>query len=85
MIVGAEVPLPAITFTGEQPGPSLLCTIFGTTTPFDSATLAALYPTHEAFVSAYGRSLRRAVRTGWVLKADAKLMKEWAVSSDVGR
>lgn len=80
-----QVDVPIATFTGEQPGPSLLCAIFGTTTPFGPATLAALYPTHDAFVSAYGRSLRHAVRAGWVLKADAKLMKEWAVSSDIGR
>jgi hypothetical protein len=80
-----QVDVPIATFTGEQPGPSILCVIFGTTAPFGPATLAALYPTHEAFVSAYARSLRHAVRAGWILKADAKLMKRWAVSSDVGR
>jgi hypothetical protein len=68
---------------GEQPG-SLLCRLLGTTTLFDAATLSALYPTRKAFLSAYTQSLRRAVRAGWILRPDAKLMKEWAAGSGIG-
>jgi hypothetical protein len=75
-----QVDVPIATFTGEQPG-TILCRLFGTTTPFDAARLAALYPTHKAFVAAYNRALRRAVRAGWILRPDARLMKEWAAGA----
>jgi hypothetical protein len=80
-----QVDVPLATFTGEQPpGSSILCRLFGTTTPFDEAKLAALYPTHKAFVSAWNRALRRAVKKGWILKRDARLIREWAVDSTIG-
>ncbi len=78
-----QVDVPIATFTGNQGG-SLLCQLFGTTTPFDAAKLAALYPTHKAFVSAYNKAIKRSLRAGWILKADAKLMKRWAAESDIG-
>ena len=37
------------------------------------------------FVYAYRRALSRAVRAGWILQRDAKLMRKWAAGSDVGR
>jgi hypothetical protein len=78
-----HVDVPIATFTGEQAG-TILCRLFGTTTLFDAAKLAALYPTHKAFVSAYNKSLRRAVRAGWILRADARLMRKWAAGSTIG-
>lgn len=63
----------------------MLCALFGTTAPFDDATLAALYPSRRAFLSAYDRALKRAVRAGWILRPDAKLMRKWAAGSDVGQ
>jgi hypothetical protein len=78
------VDAPIATFTGLQPSGSLLCIIFGTTTPFDEATLASLYPTHKAFTKAYRKSLKRSVKKGWILKVDAKLIKQWAASADIG-
>jgi hypothetical protein len=78
------VDAPIATFTGEQSG-SLLCRLFGTTTPFDAAKRAALYPTHRAFTSAHGKALKRAARKGWILASDAKLIKRWAAGSDIGR
>jgi hypothetical protein len=77
------VDAPIATFTGQQAG-SLLCMLFGTTTPFDEAMLASLYPTHRSFTKAYAKSLKRAVRKGWILKPDAKLIKRWAADSDIG-
>jgi hypothetical protein len=79
-----HVDVPLATFTGQQDG-SILCRLFGTTTPFGDAKLAALYPSHGAFVSKYNRALARSVRAGWILPADAKLLKQWAATSDVGR
>jgi len=75
--------VPIAAFTGVQPG-SILCQLFGTTTLFSDAQIAALYPSHKDFVSMYKKALKRSQKAGWVLPADAKLMKEWAVSSDVG-
>jgi hypothetical protein len=77
------VDAPTAAFTGVQPGP-ILCELFGTTTPFDAATLASLYPTHKAFVAAYRKSLKRATGKGWIIPADAKLIREWAQASDIG-
>lgn len=77
------VDAPIATFTGQQAG-TLLCMLFGTTTPFDEATLASLYPTHRAFTKAYKKSLRRAVKKGWILRPDAKLIKRWAADSAIG-
>ena len=78
------VDVPIATFTGQQSGGSILCLIFGTTTLFDAPTLAALYPTHKAFTSAYDKALKRAVKKGWILEPDAKLIKKWAAGSNIG-
>jgi hypothetical protein len=78
-----SVDAPIATLVGEQDG-GLICRIFGATTLFDAAKLASLYPTHKAFTSAYNKSLKRAVKNGWILKPDAKLMKQWAASASVG-
>ena len=77
------VDAPIATFSGQQPG-SVLCILFGSTTAFDDAKLASLYPTHQAFTKAYNKSLKRAVKKGWILKPDAKLIKQWAADSDIG-
>jgi hypothetical protein len=78
-----QVEVPIATFTGEQDG-SILCRLFGTTTPFDGATLAALYPRHRAFVSRFKRATRNAQRMGFVLPHDARLLRQWAAGADVG-
>jgi hypothetical protein len=78
-----QVDVPIATFTGEQSG-SIICRLFGTTTLLDDSTLASLYPTHKTFTKAFGKSLKRAVKAGWILKPDAKLIKKWAAAADVG-
>ena len=78
-----QVDVPIATFTGEQAG-SILCRLLGTTAPFADAKLAALYPNHKTFVSRYNAALKRAVRAGWILRPDAKLMKRWAAASGIG-
>ena len=78
-----QVDVPIAAFTGEQPGP-ILCELFGTTTPFDAAKLAALYPTHRDFIAEYKKALKRSVKAGWILKPDAKLMRTWAAGSNIG-
>jgi Alpha/beta hydrolase domain len=78
-----QVDVPIAAFSGTQPG-SILCMLFGETRAFDAATLASLYPSHRAFVSAYGKAVSRADRAGWILPPDARLMRRWAAASDIG-
>jgi hypothetical protein len=78
-----QVDVPIATFTGSQSG-SVLCALFGTTTLLDPEELATLYPTHRAFVFSYRKAVNRALRSKFILKPDAKLMREWAAGADVG-
>ena len=80
-----ELDVPIATFSGGGQSGSLACLLFGTTLPFDAATLHALYPTHRAYVSAFNHATLRAVRAGFVTRPDAKLMRAAAARSDVGR
>ena len=76
---------PIATFSGLGQTGSTFCFLFGTTVPFDRAMLAALYPGHEIYVSAVGKAANRAVRAGFVLKPDARLIKAAAAESDIGK
>ncbi|OWY62569.1 hypothetical protein B7486_57705, partial [cyanobacterium TDX16] len=60
------------------------CGLFGTTRPFDEATLAAAYPDHEAFTAAWGESLDAAVAAGAILEDDAGNLRQVADDSDIG-
>ena len=75
-----EVDVPIATLSGEGQSGSILCLLFGTTKPFDAATLAALYPDHSAYVSAFNAATDRAVSAGFILQPDAELMKAAAAS-----
>jgi hypothetical protein len=78
-----QVDAPIARFTGEQEG-TLVCSLFGTTTPFDAVKLAELYPSPRHFYSAWKAALRRSVGAGWILEADAELMRSWARGSGIG-
>jgi len=52
---------------------ALLCGLGGTHVPFDAATLATLYPTHEAYVSKVSAAVSSLVSSGFMLKADGDL------------
>ncbi|MFM7686022.1 MAG: alpha/beta hydrolase domain-containing protein [Actinomycetota bacterium] len=58
---------------GGQSGESF-CGLFGTTTPFDAATLAALYPDRQTFVDRWNAAIDSAVAAGTLLKADAEAL-----------
>ena len=65
------VEVPIATLSGQAPpGASVLCSLFGSATPLSTATLAGLYPTKVDYVAAYTRSLDRAIREGFILRAD---------------
>ncbi|MCZ6830737.1 MAG: alpha/beta hydrolase domain-containing protein, partial [Gammaproteobacteria bacterium] len=61
------------------------CFLFGTTSLFGEETLATLYPSHEAYVEAINQTTDSAVAAGFLLEADAALIKARALTSDIGR
>jgi hypothetical protein len=77
-----DAPIAALSGLG-QTGASF-CGLFGTTVPFDAATLAALYPTHGAYVSAVAKASRAAVKARYLLRPAARAIREAAAASNVG-
>jgi hypothetical protein len=71
-----EAPAATLTGTGNAPADSNpvsgFCVLFGTTTPFDAATLSQLYPTHATYVRQFTRATESLVRQGFLLPADAE-------------
>lgn len=77
-----SVPIAILSGLGQTG--STFCGLFGTTVPFDAATLASLYPTHDRYVSKVIRATQRAVRRGFVLPADSEAIIAAAEASSVG-
>jgi Alpha/beta hydrolase domain len=67
----ASVDVPVATITGLRNAGGSFCSLFGTTTPFDAAKLAALYPTHDQYVRAFDRATLRSELNGWMLPTEA--------------
>ena len=69
-----EAPIATLTGTGNRAADtspvSSFCVLFGTTTPFDAATLAQLYPTHGTYVQAFTVATKNLARQGFLLPAD---------------
>jgi hypothetical protein len=78
-----QTDVPIATLSGEGQNGSLFCLLFGTTVPFDDATLASLYPDHAAYVAAFDAATDRAVQAGFVLSPDGSLMKAAAATSEI--
>lgn len=60
------------------------CSLLGTTTPFSAAKLAARYPTHSQFVSAWTTDTIRNQVAGFITPADAAQLINAATKSTVG-
>jgi hypothetical protein len=66
-----SVAAPVATLSGEgEPGAPILCLLFGKTTPFDAATLKALYPTRDDYLKAFDAALDAVIADGFVRGAD---------------
>ncbi len=78
------VDVPVSTLSGEAAAGGPVCRLFGSTTPFDAATLARLYPTHDAYVSAFTASAEAAVDAGFILRPEADEMIAEAQQSAIG-
>ncbi len=77
--------MPIATLSGLGQTGGAFCSLFGTTVPFDAATLQSLYPDHDAYVTAVKRSATSAVRRGFLLRTDAQAIVAAAAASAVGR
>ena len=78
------VDAPVATLSGTGQSGNSFCFLFGTTTPFDAAKLASLYPSHAAFVRHWNAATDKAVRAGFILPADATHIKAAAAQSTIG-
>jgi hypothetical protein len=67
---GVNAPVSVLT-GAAPPGRSVLCMLFGDTRPFDGATLAQLYPTHQDYVDAVTEAADAAVAAGFLRRDDA--------------
>lgn len=66
-----QIDVPIATLSGLGQTGAGFCGLFGTTTPFDAARLATLYPAGDSFAVAWVEAVDRAVGSGAVLEADA--------------
>lgn len=65
------VDVPVAVLSGlADPGASMLCQLFGSTTPLPPARLAELYPSAEAYLAAYAAAVDRGIAAGFLLLED---------------
>jgi hypothetical protein len=78
------VDVPVATLSGLGQSGSLFCFLFGTTVPFSSTKLAALYPTHATFVARWAAATLAGLATGFIRPADARELITAAIESGIG-
>ena len=66
----AEHAVPTALNTGVNGGAGF-CNLWGASVPFDAATLAARYPSHEAYLGKVAQATLEALRDGYLLLPDA--------------
>jgi hypothetical protein len=79
-----DVALATLSGLGQTGGGSQFCRLFGTTTPFNAAKLANLYPTHRSFVHKWSFATLSAAQAGFILCDDAHQLITAAHASTVG-
>lgn len=81
------VEAPVATLSGD-PAPGNeegFCFLFGSTVPFDAATLSSLYTDHDDYVAKFTAATNAAVDAGFLLRVDADAMIATAEASTVVR
>ena len=76
--------VPIATNTGVNSG-SGFCSFYGSHQPFDGKTLAALYRTHDTYVSRVRQVTQGNVQRGFIVHEDAEATIREAVQSSIGR
>jgi Alpha/beta hydrolase domain len=79
----AAVDVPIATYSGESSTSNVLCSLFGSTTPFSAAQLVALYPTHDDYVNKVTAATAAAQQAGFILAADAPLVVQEAQAAPI--
>ncbi len=79
------VDAPIAVHTGTNPTDSVICSLFGSTTPFTPEQLAARYPDHDAYVAAVTKSADAAVAGGFLQQTTADDLIAEAEKADVPR
>ncbi|MGN6694445.1 MAG: alpha/beta hydrolase domain-containing protein [Aquihabitans sp.] len=77
------VDAPTSVLTGTNPTDSVICSLFGSTTPLTPEQLAARYPDHEAYVADVTESANAAVADGFLLQGAADDLIAEAQDADV--
>jgi hypothetical protein len=73
------VDVPVAALSGIAPaGASTLCSLFGSTTPFDASTLTRLYHDKSGYLTAYEASLDKAIAGRFLLSADRAALLQQA-------
>lgn len=78
------VDVPLAVLSGDAVPGSLFCSLFGSTTPFDAATVAALYGDTATYAAAVAASTAAAVDAGFLLPPDAALINAAAAATAIG-
>jgi hypothetical protein len=79
----AEHAVPIAVNDGVNSGAGF-CFLYGSHIDFDVATLAALYPRHSDYVSAFREATRESVEAGFILPGDAEASRDQAERSIIG-
>jgi hypothetical protein len=67
----AAIDVPVAVYSGVPADSSnLVCALFGNTRPLDAATLHRLYPSKDAYVTAFTGATDKAIAAGYILPAD---------------
>ena len=80
----AEHAVPTATNSGQNGG-GMFCGLLGSHEAFDSAKLASLYSSHDAYVAKVREVTEKNLKAGYIVKADADTTIEAARRSNVGR
>jgi hypothetical protein len=72
------------TNTGANSGNGF-CYLFGSHEPFSPEKLKSLYPNHGSYVSAVTQAANKVIKQGFLLKEDAKKIREEAAQSKIGK
>jgi hypothetical protein len=79
-----QVAAPIAVVSGFPAARGGFCFLFGKTTPFSTMKLAQLYPTHAVFVRQWDRAVAKDVAAGYLLAADATMLRQVARDSAIG-
>jgi hypothetical protein len=80
----ADIEVPTALNTGQNGGPAF-CLLFGTSLPFDGATLDELYRNHGQYVKEVKQVAKENLADGYITRRDATTTGVDAAHSDIGQ